>query len=104
MNKIYKNRRNEVSFKVVRMKKLYYYDGDQKYNFLKIYFDSESARYSALKVLVPKTLEDILPSEIKIQQTFPIKIFDNKYKFLVYETRQDTIIRFLHISFSQYVF
>jgi len=94
--KIY--RKYEVHYKVVRMKKLYYYDGNKKYKFLKILFDSESARYTALKALVPRTSENISPSEIKIQKTIPIWIYYKKYEFLVYETRQDSIIRFLHIS------
>ena len=64
------------------MKKLYYYD-EIKNIIFKISFDSESARYSTLKAMVPKTAEDILPSEIKIQKTFPIKIYGKKEIFCI---------------------
>jgi len=91
-------RKKELSFKVVKMKKLYYFDNYKDHLFLKIFFKTEGARYEAMKKLIPNETKPISAKVIEIQKTFPFSISGSKIKLDVYETRMDTIIRFIHLS------
>ncbi len=91
-------RKKELSFEVVKMKKLYYFDNYKDHLFLKISFKTDGARYETMKKLIPNEAEPISAKIIKIQKTYPFSINGSKIKLDVYETRMDTIIRFIHIS------
>lgn len=91
-------RKKELSFSIVRMKKLYYFDNYKDHTFLKISFKTDGCRWETMKVLIPKEKEYISPHTVKIQETNPININGIKVKFPVYESTMDTIIRFIHIS------
>ncbi len=91
-------RKKEISFSVIKMKKLYFFDNYKNHLFLKISFKTEGARYDTMKKLIPNEAEPISAKVIKIQKTFEFNVGGSKIKFDVYETRMDTIIRFIHVS------
>lgn len=90
--------KDDLSFSVVRMKKLYYFDNYKDHSFLKISFKTDGARWETMKAIIPNERENILPDKIKIQETCQFKINGIPFKLQVYESKMDTIIRFIHKS------
>lgn len=95
---IIKYRKKDVFFKIIKMKKLYYFDNYKDHNFLKMEFVSDSARWGVMKELIPIDRLRISPDIIKIQKTIDMKVKGKIVKLDVYESRMDTIIRFIHLS------
>ena len=93
-----KYQKKNISFDVVKMKQLYFFDNYKDHLFLKISFKTDGARWDTVKALFPKEKEDIPPSTIKIQKTIEINIESIKYTFDIYESSMDTIMRFIHLS------
>ena len=90
--------KKNLSFQVVKMKKLYFFDNNKDHTFLKISFKTDSARWDTIKALIPPEKENISPAVIKIQKTIQINIEGGRYNLDVYESTMDTIIRFIHLS------
>ena len=90
--------KKNLSFQVIKMKKLYYFDNYKDHTFLKISFKTDSARWDTIKALIPSEKENISPAVIKIQKTVQLNIDGIRYNLDVYETTMDTIIRFIHLS------
>jgi len=86
-----------ISFEIVQMKKLYFFDNYKDHSFLKISFKTDSSRWETIKALIPEETENISPHDVKIQETIPININGTKVKLHVYESTMDTIIRFIHV-------
>ena len=95
---IVKYRKKDISFSIVKMKKLYYFDNYKDHKFLKISFISDSARWDVMKLLIPNERVAIRPDIIKFQKTIHMKIKGIVISLDVYESRMDTIIRFIHLS------
>jgi len=87
-----------LSFNQTRMKKLYYFDGGKFYDYLKISFSADCARWGTMKKIVLNEQCSLSPGEIRIQKTIEFDIRGKKIDFDVYETRIDTIIRLIHVS------
>ena len=90
--------KKNLSFNVVKMKKLYFFDNYKDHLFLKISFKTDGARWETIKALIPSEKENISPAVIKIQKTIEIIIEGVRYNFDVYESTMDTVIRFIHLS------
>ena len=90
--------KKNLSFQVVKMKKLYFFDNYKDHTFLKISFKTDSARWDTIKALIPSEKENISPAVIKIQKTVQLNIEGIRYNLDVYESTMDTVIRFIHLS------
>lgn len=90
--------RKNISFEIVNMKKLYYFDNYKDHEFLKIKFKTDNSRWELIKILIPPDKENIKADVIKIQKTVDLNIDGTKYNLDVYESTMDTIIRFIHLT------
>jgi DNA polymerase delta subunit 1 len=93
-----KYHRKNISFEVVRMKKLYYFDNYTDHDFLKIKFKTDNSRWEMIRILIPPEKENIKADVIKIQKTVDLTLEGITYNLDVYESTMDTIIRFIHLS------
>lgn len=87
----------DINFEVCSLKKLYYFDNSKEYVYLKINFKTDGARWELMKILFEKENPRIGPEEILIQETRNLGTRNAPIRLQVYESRIDTIIRFLHI-------
>ena len=85
-------------FEVCTLKSLYYFDNWKDYRFLKISFKTDSAKWNLIKALFKHSDEPITASTIKFQTTKNVGTIRNPLYLDVYESKIDTIIRFLHIT------
>ena len=92
------NQKKNISFEVVKMKKLYFFDNYKDHTFLKINFKTDNARWETMKTIIPSDKEDLSPSIIKIQKSKQFIIDGIRYELDIYESTMDTIIRFIHLS------
>jgi DNA polymerase delta subunit 1 len=90
--------KKDISFSVVQMKKLYYFDNYKNHTFLKCSFTTEGSRWSAIKSISSNEKPYVTSSDIIIKKSRVYKIYRKEYVFDIYESKIDTIIRFIHIS------
>ena len=93
-----KYNKKDILFSCVHMKKLYFFDNYKDHLFLKINFKTDNARWQTIKALSSEETEFSQDNDIIIKKTKPIQINRVNFQFDIYESRIDTIIRFIHIS------